>query len=136
MYNVQAEYLLEVFKYPGTRDQIPPDAPDGYGSMPMIGLYGLVDPYSIRWITTTRSGLMTEDGQKKSTSKCDYVVQNHPSINNHFRTHLRLSLLCTINGFFHIEHRCNNMWAHVTKEHSIPSTHAVVPLSRRSKKKK
>ena len=38
MYNIQAEYLVEVFKYPETRDQIPPDAPDGYGSMPMIGL--------------------------------------------------------------------------------------------------
>ena len=84
MYNVQAEYLVEVFKYPGTRDQIPPDAPDGYDSTPMIGLYGLVDLYSITQITTTRSGLTTEDGEKKSTSKCycslcDYVVQNtHP----------------------------------------------------------
>ena len=141
MYNVQAEYLVEVFKYPGTGDRIPPDAPDGYGSMLMIGLYSLVDPYSIMWITTTWSGLMTVDGEKKSTSKCycslcDYVVQNHPSINNHFWTHLCLSLLCTINGCFHIEHRCNNMWAHVTKEHDIPSTHAAVLPSRRSKKKK
>ena len=141
MYNIQAEYLVEVFKYPRTGNRIPPDAPDGYGSMPMIGLYGLVDPYSITRITTTRSGLMTEDGEKKSTSKCycslcDYVVQNHPSVNNHFRTHLRLSLLCTINGCFHIEHGCNNMWAHVMKEHDIPSTHAAVPPSRRSKTKK
>ena len=141
MYNVQAEYLVEVFKYPGTRDRIPPNAPDGYSSMPMIGLYGLVDPYSIMWITTTWSGLTTEDGEKKSTFKCycslcDYVVQNHPSVNNHFRMHLRLSLLCTINGCFHIEHMCNNMWTHVTKEHGIPSAHAAVPLSRRSKKKK
>ena len=140
MYNVQAEYLVEVFKYPGTGDWIPPDTPDGYGSMPMIGLYGLVDPYSIMQITTTRSGLMMEDGEKKSTSKCycslcDYVVQNHPSVNNHFRMHLRLSLLCTINGCFHIEHGCNNMWTHVTKEHCIPSAHAVVLPSRRSKKK-
>ena len=53
MYNVQAEYLVEVFKYPGTGDRIPPDAPDGYGSMPMIGLYSLVDLYSITQITTT-----------------------------------------------------------------------------------
>ena len=141
MYNIQAEYLVEVFKYPGTEDRIPPDAPDGYGSTPMIGLYGLVNPYSITWITTTQSGLTTEDGEKKSTSKCycslcDYVVQNHPSVNNHFQTHLRLSLLCTIKGCFHIEHRCNNMWTHVTKEHGIPSAHAAVQPSRRSKKKK
>ena len=140
MYNVQAEYLAEVFKYPGTGDWIPPKAPDGYGSMPMIGLYGLVDLYSITRITTTRLGLTTEDGEKKSTSKCycslcDYVVQNHPSVNNHVRMHLHLSLLCTINGCFHIEHRCNNMWTHVTREHGIPSTHVAVPLSRRSKKK-
>ena len=135
MYNIHAEYLVEVFKYPGTRDRIPPDAPDDYGSMPMIGLYGLVDPYSITWITTTWSGLTMEDGEKKSTSKCycslcDYIVQNHPSVNNHFRTHLRLSLLCTINGCSHIEHGCNNMWAHIVKEHGIPSVHVVVPPSR------
>ena len=141
MYNIQAEYLVEVFKYPRNGNWIPPNAPDGYGSTQMIGLYGLVDPYSITWITTTRSGLMMEDGEKKSTSKCycslcDYVVQNHPSVNNHFWTHLRLLLLCTINGCFHIEHACNSMWAHITKEHNIPFTHAVVPPSRRSKKKK
>ena len=141
MYNVQAQYLVEVFKYPGTRDWIPPDARDGYGSMPMISLYRLIDLYSITWITTTQSGLTTEDGEKKSISKCycslcDYVVQNYLSINNHFRMHLRLSLLCTINGCFHIEHGFSNMWAHVMKEHGIPSTHAVVPPSKRSKKNK
>ena len=139
MDNVQAKYLVEVFKYPGTGDWIPPDAPDGYGSMLMIGLYGLVDPYSITLIPVTRSGLTTEDGEKSPTSKCycslcDYVVQNHPSINNHFWTQLRLSLLCTINSCLHIEHRCNNMWAHVTKEHGIPSAHAAVLPLRRSKK--
>ena len=57
MYNIQAEYLVEVFKYPRTGDRIPPDTPDGYGSMLMIGWYSLVDPYSIMWIITTRSGL-------------------------------------------------------------------------------
>ena len=56
MYNVQAEYLVEVFKYPGTGDRIPPDAPDGYSSTLMIGLYSLVDLYSNMRITTTRSG--------------------------------------------------------------------------------
>ena len=43
MYNIQSEYLVEVFKYPGTGDRVPPDAPDGYRSMSTIGLYGLVD---------------------------------------------------------------------------------------------
>ena len=142
MYNIQAEYLVEVFKYPWTGDRIPPDAPDGYGSTPMIGLYGLVDPYSITRITTTQLGLTTEDREKKSTFKCycslcDYVIQNHPSINNLSRMHMHLSLLCTINGCFYIEHGYNNMWAHITKEHDIPSTtHVAVPPSRRSKKKK
>ena len=80
----------------------------------MIGLYGLVEPYSIMRITTTQSEVMTQDGKKKLTSKCycslcDYVVQNHPSVNNHFRAHLHLSLLCTIDGCFHIEHGCNDM---------------------------
>ena len=89
LYNIRAEYLVEVFKYPGTGNRIPTDAEDGYGSTPMIGLYSLVEPYSITHITTTQSGVMTKDGKKKLTSKCycslcDYMVQNHPSINNHF----------------------------------------------------
>ena len=42
--NIRAEYLVKVFKYPGTRNCIPTNTADGYGSMPMIGLYGLVEP--------------------------------------------------------------------------------------------
>ena len=85
LYNICAKYLVEVFKYPRTGNCIPTDAEDGYGSTPMIGLYGLVEPYSIMCITTTQSRVMTKDGKKKSTSKCycslcDYMVQNHPSI--------------------------------------------------------
>ena len=81
--NVRAKYLVEVFKYPGTGNRIPMDADDGYGSTPMIGLYGLVEPYSIVRITTTQSGVVGKDRKKKSTSKCycslcDYMVQNHP----------------------------------------------------------
>ena len=138
LHSVHAEYLVEVFKYPGTGNRIPTDAADGYGSTPMIGLYGLVEQHSIPRITTMQSGV---SGKKKSMSKCycllcDYLVQNHPSINNHVRMHLRLSLLCTINGCFHIENGCNNMWAHVTKEHNIPSGHSVVPPSKKSKSKK
>ena len=141
LYNVCAEYLVKVFKYPGTRNRIPTDAEDGYGSTPMIGLYGLVELYSITHITTMQFRVMTKDGKKKSTSKCycslcDYVVQNHASINNHFRTHLRLSLLCTIDGCFHIEHGCNDMWLYFGREHNIPSAHAAVPPSRKSKKSK
>ena len=138
--NVHAEYLVKVFKYPGTGNRIPTNAADGYGSTPMIGLYGLVEPYSIMHITTTQSGVVTLNGKKKSTSKCycsfcDYMVQNHPSVNNHFCVHLRLSLLCTIDGCFHIEHGCNDMWLYVGREHGIPSAHMAVPLSRKSKKK-
>ena len=137
--NIHAKYLVEVFKYPGTRNRIPTDATDGYGSTSMIGLYGLMEPYSITCITTTQSGVMTQDGKKKSTYKCyfslcNYVVQNHPSVNNHFCTHLHLSLLCTINGCFHIEHGCNDMWLHIGREHGIPSAHTAVPPSRKSKK--
>ena len=108
-HGMHAEYLVEVFKYPGTRDRIPTDTADGYGMMPMIGLYGLMELYSIARITTMQSGVVGEDGKKKSMSKChcslcDYMVQNHPSINNHVCTHLHLSLLCTINGCFTIKH--------------------------------
>ena len=141
LYNVRTEYLVEVFKYPRTGNCIPTDAEDGYGSMPMIGLYGLMEPYSITHITTMQSRVMTKDWKKKLTSKCyctlcDYMVQNHPSINNHFCAHLHLSLLCTIEGCFFIEHGCNDMWLHIGREHGIPSTHAAVPPLRKSKKSK
>ena len=124
--NVHAKYLVEVFKYPETRNHIPTDTMDGYGSVLMIGLSGLVEPYSITYITTMQFRVMTQDGKKKSMSKCycllcDYVVQNHPSVNNHFCVHLHLSLLCTIDGCFHIEHGCNNMWLHIGREYGIPS---------------
>ena len=140
-YNMHAKYLVEVFKYPGTRDRIPMDTADGYGSTPMIGLYGLMEPYSIARITTMQSGVVGKDGKKKLMSKCyclvcDYVVQNHPSINNHVHMHLHLSLLCTINGCFHIEHGCSNMWGHITREHNIPSGHAVATPFKKSKTKK
>ena len=140
-YSKHAKYLVEVFKYPGTRNCIPTDTTDGYGSTLMFGLYGLMELYFIVRITTTQSGVVGKDRKKKSTSKCycllcDYMVQNHPSINNHIRTHWHLSLLCTINGSFHIEHGCNDMWAHVTKEYNIPSGHVAVPPSKKSKIKK
>ena len=139
--NMCTEYLVEVFNYPGTRNHIPTDTDDGYGSTPMIGLYDFVELYSIVRITTTQSGVVGKDRKKKSMSKCycslcDYMVQNHPLINNHFRAHLHLSLLCTINGCFYIEHGCNDMWLHVSREHNIPSTHMAVPPLKKSKNKK
>ena len=139
--NVRTEYLVEVFKYPRTGNHIPTDTEDGYGSTLMIGLYGLMEPYSITHITTTQSWVMTKDGKKKSMSKCycslcNYLVQNQPSFNNHFRVHLRLSLLCTIDRCFNIKHGCNDMWLHIGREHVIPSAHVAVPPSRKSKKSK
>ena len=130
-YNVHTEYLVEVFKYPRIGNRIPTDTTDGYGSTPMIGLYGLMEPYFIVRITTMQSGVVGKHRKKKSMSKCycllcNYVVQNHPLINNHVCTHLHQSLLCTINGCFHIENDCNDMWGHVTRKHNIPSGHAVV----------
>ena len=113
-HSMHSKYLVEAFNYPGTGNCIPMDAADGYGITPMIGLYGLMEPYSIVRITTTQSGVVGKERKKKSTSKCycslcDYVVQNHLSINNHICMHLHLSLLCTINGYFQIEHGCNDM---------------------------
>ena len=141
LYNIRAKYLVEVFKYSRTGNRIPMDTEDGYGSMSMIGLYGLMEPYSITCITTTQPWVMTKDGKKKLMSKCycslcDYVVQNHPLINNHFCMHLHLSLLCTIDGCFYIKHGCNDMWLHISREHGIPSTHMAVPPLRKSMKSK
>ena len=86
-YGIHAKYLVEVFKYPGTGNCIQPESEDRYGMAQMISLYGLVEPYSIMRITNTQSGV-AKDGKKKSTSKCyctmcKYVMQNHPSMNNH-----------------------------------------------------
>ena len=99
--NVHAEYLVEVFKYPGTGNCISTDTADGFGSTPIIGLYDFMEPYSIMHITTMQSGLTTKDGKKKLTSKCycllcDYMVQNHPSVNNHFRVQL-----CPVPALYH-----------------------------------
>ena len=85
--NVCAEYLVEVFKYPWSRNRIPTDAEDGYGSTLMIGLYSLVEPYSITHITTTQSGVMTKDGRRNW----------HPSATAHFATTwCRITLWSTI----------------------------------------
>ena len=106
IYSVCAEYLVEVFKYTSTGDCIPSDSDNMYRMTQMISLYSLVELYSITRITTKQSGVI-RDGKKRSTSKCycmvcDYIVQNHPSINNHVRIHLRLSLLCSVDGCFTI----------------------------------
>ena len=123
IYGICAEYLVEVFTYPGTGKHIPSHSDDMYRMTQMISLYSLANPYSITRITTTQSRVI-RDGKKRSTSKyyctvCDYIMQNHPSINNHVQTHLHLSLLCTVNGCFTIEHGCADMWAHALKEHDI-----------------
>ena len=138
IYSIGAKYLVEVFKYPGTRNCIPPDLDKRYGMQQMIRLYGLVQPYSIVWITTTQSGV-TKDGKKKSTSKCyctmcEYIMQNHPSMNNHVQMHLHLSRLCTIDGCFTIDHCCTNMWNYSTNEHSITAGQPVVKIKGRCKK--
>ena len=57
LYNVCTEYFVEVFKYPGTGNRLPMDAADRYGSPLMIGLNGVVEPYSIVRITTMQSGV-------------------------------------------------------------------------------
>ena len=139
IYGICAKYLVEVFKYSSTRDRIPLDSDDMYGMTQMINLYGLVQLYSITRITTMQSGVIT-DGKKRSTLKCycmmcDYIVQNHPSINNHVWTHLRLSLLCTIDGCFTIKHSCTDMWPHALKEHDITTGQLAVPPKKPKKKK-
>ena len=135
---IKAGYLVEVFKYPSTGDCFPPDAADSYGMQQMLGVYGLVQPYSITRITTTQSSI-TKDSKKKSTMKCyctlcDYIVQNHPSVNNHMRTHLWLSLLCTIDGCFTIKHDCTDMWNHTNHEHGISASQLAVKMKGRCKK--
>ena len=68
-HSMRAEYLVEVFKYPGTGNHILMDATDGYGSTLMIGLYGLVEPYSIARITTTQSGAVGKDALRLCGAK-------------------------------------------------------------------
>ena len=64
-YSICTKYLVEVFKCPGTGKHIPSDSDDGYGMTQMIGLYGLVKPYSIIRITTTQFRVV-KDGKKSS----------------------------------------------------------------------
>ena len=139
IYGICTEYLMEVFKYPVMGNHIQSNSDDMYRMTQMIGLYSLVNPYYISRITTTQSGVI-RDGKKRSTSKCycmvcDYVVQNHLSVNNHIRMHLHLSLLCTVDGCFTIKHGCADMWAHALKEHEITARQLAVPPKKPKKKK-
>ena len=88
----------------------------------MIGLYRLLDPASISRVTAKKFKDNPPGAPVKHTSDgfcpfCAYVVQNHCSLNNHIRRHLRLALFCNLGDCFFITTDATKMWDHGKTKH-------------------
>ena len=88
----------------------------------MIGLYRLLDPASISRVTAKKFKENPPGAPVKHTSDgfclfCAYVVQNHCSLNNHIRRHLRLALFCNLGDCFFVTTDATKMWDHGKTKH-------------------
>ena len=89
----------------------------------MIGLYRLLDPASISRLTAKKFTDNPPGAPVKHTSDgfcpfCAYVVQNHCSLNNHIRRHLRLALFCNLGDCFFVTTDATRMWEHGKAKHA------------------
>ena len=88
----------------------------------MIGLYRLLDPASISRVTAkkfkeNRPGVPVKHTSDGFCPFCAYVVQNHCSLNNHIRRHLRLALFCNLGDCFYVTTDATKMWDHGKAKH-------------------
>ena len=88
----------------------------------MIGLYRLLDPASISRVTAkkfkeNRPGVPVKHTSDGFCPFCAYVVQNHCSLNNHIRRHLRLALFCNLGDCFYVTTDATKMWEHGKAKH-------------------
>ena len=63
---------------------------------------------------------------------CTYASQNHRTLNNHIRMHLRLSLACGMADCWFVTHSTESMWKHAASCHGL---HTAKPIAVYSKKK-
>ena len=119
-------YLSNVFECYVTRDTgertlILEDDPSGFAKESMLGLYYLFPHAAVSRYSVTISIQGTE--KKKTFSDafcpfCDFKISKHDVLNDHIRMHLRMFLICRVDGCFHIEQECAAMWNHGTTVHS------------------
>ena len=88
----------------------------------MIGLYRLLDPASISRVTAKKFKENLPGEKVKHMSDgfcpfCAYIVQNHCSLNNHIRRHLRLALFCNLGDCFYVTTDATKMWDHGKAKH-------------------
>ena len=129
---VTAEFLVNCFVMPGTKEPIKPGAPDSYARQSMIGLYGLHQYEAISKITTTKTG---DKAVKSSITKgycsyCSHYSGNHLTMNNHIWMHARLGLICHLDNCFTIEVKNDNMKRHGEVIHGVTWDPPRVPPSK------
>ena len=101
-------YLSTVFECYATRDTgertlILEDDPSGFAKESMLGLYYLFPHASISRYSVTIPIPGTE--KKKTFSDafcpfCDFKISKHDIMNDHIRMHLRMFLICRVDGCF------------------------------------
>ena len=119
-------YLSTVFECYTTRDTgehtlILEDDPSGFAKESMLGLYYLFPHAGVSRYSVTIPIPGTE--KKKTFSEafcpfCDFKISKHDILNYHICMHLRMFLICRVDGCFHIEQECAAMWNHGTTVHS------------------
>ena len=119
-------YLSNVFECYVTRDTgertlIMEDDLNGFAKESMLGLYYLFPHATVSQYSVTIS---IQGVEKKKTFSdafcpfCDFKISKHDVLNDHIRMHLRMFLICRVDGCFHIEQECAAMWNHGTTVHS------------------
>ena len=119
-------YLSNVFECYVTRDTgertlIMEDDLNGFAKESMLGLYYLFPHAAVSRYSVTIS---IQGAEKKKTFSdafcpfCDFKISKHDVLNDHIRMHLRMFLICRVDGCFHIEQECAAMWNHGTTVHS------------------
>ena len=105
----------------GERTLIMEDDPQGFAKESMLGLYYLFPHAAVSRYSVTIS---VQGAEKKKTFSdafcpfCDFKISKHDQLNDHIRMHLRMFLICRVDGCFHIEQECAAMWNHGTTVHS------------------
>ena len=115
-----------MFEYYATRDTgertlILEDDASGFAKESMLGLYHLFPHASVSRYSVAVPIPGTD--KKKTFSDafcpfCDFKISKHDIMNDHIRMHLRMYLICRVDGCFHIEQECAVMWNHGTTVHS------------------
>ena len=112
---IKARYVIRVLR---SAEGVIIDARDSdYGCDWNIGLFDIVSAASTKKVE--RHGQIVWKGRSVSGKVsygycpfCSYASNNHRTLNNHIRMHLRLSLACGMPDCWFITHSTDSMWKH------------------------